>query len=117
MVKYPLTYQIFPLGKKKLLLRLINLSDKFDKKAKAQFIDITKLALSLYRSSNPSSTKTVIPIVSETSITHNQAQSEIKRFEWVGNDDEKLKIYKPTKDTKDKIALDPQVIRTFEIDY
>ena len=94
------------------------MADRFDLNAKTQFVDIKGLAKKLYQNANGNSKVKVNPRISETSITHNQGQAQIHNYKWRGVDDTKIK-WKPnfTKDSKDKIALDPQVIRTFEIAF
>lgn len=50
-----LTYHVFPLARNKILLRLINLEDKYDgPQAKTTYVSINDIANELYHQANPS---------------------------------------------------------------
>lgn len=50
-----LTYQLFPLGKNKVMVRIINLADRLDNSHPTEYVDLLKFATSLYAEANPSS--------------------------------------------------------------
>lgn len=123
-----LTYHTFPLGLNKILVRFENLADRFDHlQSDTKYINVKQFASQFYKEANPLSKKNPpIARIQETTIDHSQTQAELDKkkakFKWAGEGDKESGVTQIMKKPADKnalteIAMEPQRIRTFVIDY
>jgi len=86
-------YSTFAIAKNKIWIRLSNLEDKFDQpKPQTKFLNLNKLALSLYQQANLETSSQYPSIqISELSLSGNQKFSENEEFRstnrWVADED------------------------------
>ena len=69
-----ITYHVFPVDKKKILVRFENLADRFDEvnSNEVKYLDLNKFAQSFYMEANPNSKLNLNQIsIREVSITNN----------------------------------------------
>ena len=125
-----LKYQMTPMGKFKILVRLENLSDKFDTETynpvptdqeTTYMVDMNKMAKYIWDFANGQEDFPFSAInIEETSLTANQAVSEMQKNKnkFKGLDDKKIKVPTHAPDQPGKIVSVYQMaIRTFVIEY
>ena len=113
---------IFAQNQNQLLLRFTNYADKFDLGANptTPYIKVDQLVQTLYQLANPTSQTPPQVIISETSITGNQLYSQMaaNKIQWLGRDDDFIVAPNlPADKSQYEIALEPQRIRVFKVQY
>lgn len=119
------------MDKNKVLVRFENLADRFDtfnlnSSSVVQYVDVQKFAAELFNEANPEAQGVPKVSILETSLADGQSQASLaqrtEKFRWKGEDDEVMNA-KPIshppadKDPISGVALEPQRIRTFIIEY
>jgi hypothetical protein len=134
-----INHHAFPLAKGKLLVRMENIADNFDVINQFEkngfgeifYINMNTFARDLYLESNPDTEVAKVPsfTVKELSMSGAYVQTELDKYKsenkWKGADDSdstlpvdpKIQRLRSAEDRADSIALEPQRIRTFEIQY
>lgn len=125
LIHLPLKFQLFPLDRNIIHMRLENIFDNFDVHSPKQpnhtiYIQVRKFAEDLYKYVNGEQAQLNNINILETTLTGNQPYSTWKknRINWVGKDDATIVEPEYPKDRPDfEVALQPQRIRSFVIEY
>ena len=116
---------MFPIKKNVLFVRFENIGDKFDYNSASLeettiYIKVKEFAYALYEIANGQNAQLNNINIVETTLTGNQAYSEMaaKKVRWTGVDDALIKEPEVPLDHSDfEVALQLQRIRSFYIEY
>jgi len=116
-------YVVFPLAKNEILVRFENLQDKFDLNTTVLNVDIQKFALDFFYASNGAVKEPMVSI-KEMDLSNNMLSSEAEQvrnsYKWKGEDDQTVDfshLEKPVDASPSVFALEPQRMRSFQIQY
>lgn len=115
--------QVFPNGKQQVLLRVENLQDKFDvNNAEVKYIDLIEFSKDIWLQANQGNGTVTAPepVITETTLTGAElVEDAVVSKETLKG---KLTVVQKNKGSDDQngmsgVALDPQTIRTFTIQF
>jgi len=114
-----LKIHVFPQGRNDLLVRIENLADLFDKTPETTpMFDLRTYAMNLYSANNAGSSDIDIK-VTERNLSNNQDYSDMiaAKFEWKTRDGPSSVVYPADQEADAVVALQPQRIRVFRVQY